>query len=773
MYRPGVLNLEWFWPCPKCGHYQIYDLKQIKELPNEQKEFDHNPQLIRNDGAARYECVNCGNDVPESARAAMNDKGVWKTIDEVLSATGELVTKRKQAQTVSYRWNRLIDFSFKWSECLARFFEASRSGNPILLKDFLNEDMAEFWSIKAEERPTSWLIAKCARYTMKDEALPSGVLAIFVGIDTQDKGYYFVMRGYGSGKESWLLDCDYIPCEMGAEQNFEAVFQTVKKRIERRELFTADGRRLFINFGLIDRGGHKANYVDYIAGHLDGVFAYIGAKDRLHPLVKAGKDDIYFGNTENLARIVAADAELSNWHLPEDIPTDYLNQFVKQYEKEEVDRYGNTVKKWMKGGADHFRDCYDCETEVLTRIGFKKFKDLNESDLLATVNLETDTIQYRRPISLIENNYSGKMIKLGGGKHQSLDLVVTPKHRMVVYHGEGGKVEGKVLVKKANELNIRDKIKTRTTWEGIYKKKLYFPKCKQNPCIYIDSLLLSDFMGWYVAEGYRQKQKYSHRVMIYQTNKKGRDLIRTLCKKLPWRFCETKRGFIFTNKQIYDFVGDAGDGKYNKKVPQWIKDSDKKIIDKFIESAVNGDGWHDRNQEIYSTVSKQLSDDMAELYLKSGYAVTIREREPKPYFIRGRFGDNTVKQYYISRRHSKANQLRNSRGIANYKEIDYSGKVYCATVENGTLIVKRNGKVCICGNCENYIQAALIISGVDEVLYNGEEVDAVRREQEQETRQQSENKERVKRGEVLDEPKPIVNEFLAGIQSRWARGRGF
>jgi Bacteriophage tail assembly protein len=357
MYRPGVLNLEWFWPCPKCGHYQIYDLKQIKELPNEAKEFDHNPQRIRNDTAARYECVNCGNDVPESARAATNERGVWKTIDEVLSATGELVTKRKQTQTVSFRWNRLIDFSFKWSECLARFFEASRSGNPILLKDFLNEDMAEFWSLRAEERPTSWLIAKCARYTMKDESLPSGVLAIFVGIDTQDKGYYFVMRGYGSGKESWLLDCDYIPCEMGAEQNFEAVFQTVKKRIERRELFTADGRRLFINFGLIDRGGHKANYVDYIAGHLDGVFAYIGAKDRLHPLVKAGKDDIYFGNTENLARIVAADAELSNWHLPEDVPTDYLNQFVKQYEKEEVDRYGNTVKKWMKGGADHFRDC--------------------------------------------------------------------------------------------------------------------------------------------------------------------------------------------------------------------------------------------------------------------------------------------------------------------------------------------------------------------------------------------------------------------------------
>ena len=357
MYRPGVLNLEWFWPCPTCGHYQIYDLKQVKELPNAAKEFDHDAQRIRNEKAARYECFHCGNDIPESARVAMSERGVWKALDEVLSADGKIVSKRKETKTVSYRWNRMIDFSFTWAECLARFFEASRSGNPILLKDFLNEDMAEFWSMRADERPTSWLMAKCARYAMTDDEIPEGVLAIFVGVDTQDKGYYFVMRGFGAGKESWLLDCDYIPCDMAAEQNFEVVFQAVKARIELRTLRTTDDRQLYVNWGFFDRGGHKANYVDYIVARLNCFYAYIGAKERTHPLLKAGKDDIYFGNTENLARVVAADAELGNWHLPEDIPTEYLNQFVKQYEKEEVDRYGNKVKKWVKGGNDHYRDC--------------------------------------------------------------------------------------------------------------------------------------------------------------------------------------------------------------------------------------------------------------------------------------------------------------------------------------------------------------------------------------------------------------------------------
>ena len=357
MYKPVVLNLEWFWPCPTCGHFQIYELKQVKELPNAAKEFDHDPQRIRNDSAARYECIHCGNDVPEKARAGMNERGVWKAIDEVVSASGDVITKRKKTQSVSFRWNRMIDFSFKWSECLARFFEASRSGNPVLLKDFLNEDMAEFWSMRADERPMSWLIAKCARYAMTDDEIPAGVLAVFVGVDTQDKGYYFVMRGFGAGKESWLLDCDYIPCDMAGEQYFEIVFAAVRDRLNRRDLTTSDGRKLGINWGFFDRGGHKANYVDYIVARLNGFYAYIGAKERTHPLLKAGKDDIYFGNTENLARVVASDAELPNWHLPEDVPTDYCNQFVKQYEKEEIDRYGNKIKKWVKGGNDHYRDC--------------------------------------------------------------------------------------------------------------------------------------------------------------------------------------------------------------------------------------------------------------------------------------------------------------------------------------------------------------------------------------------------------------------------------
>jgi phage terminase large subunit GpA-like protein len=355
MYKSDVLNLEFFWPCPVCGHYQIYETKQIIEKPNSKKEYDHDVLRIRSDDAARYECAHCGNDIPESSRIENHKRGIWAAIGEVISSDGKIISTRKVTYKVSFRASRLIDYSLRFSEYLARFFEASRSNDITNLKDFLNEDAGEFWNPKMEERPTSWLLGKCSSYKISDSVIPAGIVAVFAGVDTQDSGFYFVIRGYGLRKESWLLDCDFIPCEMESDQAFDSVLDKVRERMFRKKLITVDGRTLPISFGLCDRGGHKANYVDYITCRIDFFHSYIGAPSKIHPLILE-KGGFYFGHTENLSRIVGHDADLDNWHLPEDIHQEYLNQFVKHYDKEEIDRYGNKKKKWIHGGNDHLRD---------------------------------------------------------------------------------------------------------------------------------------------------------------------------------------------------------------------------------------------------------------------------------------------------------------------------------------------------------------------------------------------------------------------------------
>lgn len=375
MNRSGVLNLEWFVPCPNCGKYQMLlfdqEHRQIQEIPNNKGEFDHDPQRIRLDNAARYVCLYCEKDIKDEDRIAMNDRGVWARCTDVIDDQGNILTKWPKTDTISFRWSRLIDYTFKWSECLARFFEASRCGNPILLKDFLNEDMAVFWENKIKEYESNWLNSKCLTYNIGDPVIPEGVLVVVCGIDTQDNRFYFVLRGFGRRKESWLLDCDEILVNMGSDQSKEEVFDIVRERIERKRLYTADGRELFINFGLMDRGGHKSAFVDYICQNTPYLYPYIGAVTKLHPLIeKNDKEGIYLGNTENLSRIVANDVELDTWHLPQDVHEEYKKQFVRQYEKEIIEKDGTKTRKWKKGGDDHYRDCENLIQGALITCGF-------------------------------------------------------------------------------------------------------------------------------------------------------------------------------------------------------------------------------------------------------------------------------------------------------------------------------------------------------------------------------------------------------------------
>jgi hypothetical protein len=334
-------------------------LEQIKEVPNANKEKDHDPERIRRDDAAYYECVHCGNTIPETKRIEIGEKVVWATKEEDVNHDGSCKISRGKRTGISFQWNRLVDYSFKFSECLARFFEAQRSGDPVKLVSMLNEDMGEFGEIRQEERSSSWLMSKIAvpPYKMTDDTIPAGVIVVLCGIDTQDKGFYFVLRGFGAGKASWLLDCDWIPCDMDKGNDPEVVFSNVNKRIDNKKLDTVDGRHLDIMFGLIDRGGHKAAFVDHISSKIPWLSVCIGSNRNTAPLIELGKTGVYWSNTENLSRIVDSDSARQEWYLPEDVPQEYLSQFVRQYDREDTDRYGNKHIKRICGGKDHLRDC--------------------------------------------------------------------------------------------------------------------------------------------------------------------------------------------------------------------------------------------------------------------------------------------------------------------------------------------------------------------------------------------------------------------------------
>ena len=373
-HRSGTIFFRPVFPCPECGKYQqIYDAK-IKEKPNSKGEYDHDPERIRIESAAYLECEFCHCHIEENQHLNMAMEVKWASVDpkafrhektlKIYNQDGRgLEFKERYAV---YNWNRLVDITWTFAECLASYFEALKSPNPEELKTYRNEDMADWIRLKADKYSESYLKSKCllgsAAYRQYGENafVPEGVAIILVGLDTQDNGLYYIARGYGRGLETWLVRHDFIFCDKKDYENPADVYKIVHESIYGNPFVKKSGNKIPILMGIIDRGGHRAVDVDYLVSHMQNWNAYIGASAKNVPLIERKSSGIYHGHTENLSRIVAAQIKSSIWHLPIDIGDEYLKQVLNHYDEEFTDQRGNVKKRWMTGKEhgkpDHYRD---------------------------------------------------------------------------------------------------------------------------------------------------------------------------------------------------------------------------------------------------------------------------------------------------------------------------------------------------------------------------------------------------------------------------------
>jgi phage terminase large subunit GpA-like protein len=109
---------------------------------------------------------------------------------------------------------------------------------------------------------------------------PAGVVhpdsdILTIQIDTQDKGFWVVIRGwqYGLSLKSWLVRAAYIP-----SARFDD-FSGLDKLLFEDQYFDLSGKEYKISYGIIDSGGHRTREV-YEWSKRTGIFASKGAKGR-------------------------------------------------------------------------------------------------------------------------------------------------------------------------------------------------------------------------------------------------------------------------------------------------------------------------------------------------------------------------------------------------------------------------------------------------------------------------------------------------------------
>ena len=361
-----------------------------------------------------------------------------------------------------------------------------------------------------------------------------------------------------------------------------------------------------------------------------------------------------------------------------------------------------------------YNACFSDDTEVMTEDGWKPLKGVVEEKIpvkVATLNQSTGMVEYQLPTHYHKYSYDGKMFHQGG---QSIDLMTTPDHMLWLRTAQEMKMGKPYHFVVANEIRRVVQYQRDFPWEDAKEPEGSFilPAYDSNMIHRSPkSIPWNDWLslfGIYVSEGnvgYNKFKSSSSRasaggiikrpysICIAQEISVNRIKIMCLLEKMGFNFHVGPQGFIIGDAQLAAFLETFGHaaGKY---IPLEYKRLPKIYLQNLLDWLVMGDGQNLDNGMIrYFTYSKQLADDVGEIGLKLGYTVT-------------QWGGNgnVDKHGKRPRRYSVSLSKRSMGGMPNQRKNreafeDYKGFVYCLTVKNATLYVRRNGKGCWAGNC--------------------------------------------------------------------------
>jgi phosphoribosylamine-glycine ligase len=358
--------------------------------------------------------------------------------------------------------------------------------------------------------------------------------------------------------------------------------------------------------------------------------------------------------------------------------------------------------------------CYDEKTEVLTQKGWKFFRDLEPGDEICTLNPETHIIEYQRPTAIVSYAHHKKLISIN---NRAIDILVTPDHNMYIETQQDYKKRrNRFRFVRAKDLQSLSLIKRSGTWIGVEIPTFTLPSVtftdyrrsqgilQETGPLEIPMDMWLAFFGIWLADGYASKRtdngEGSFRASIAQ--KKGQRLeeVRNLLSKFPVNFGDGNGQFYTHDKRLASFLSQFGSAP-EKFVPNFVKRLSPRQISIFLDWFSRGDATMMKHRfRIFYTSSRRLADDIQELLLKVGRLGLIKSRtRGGSRWIVNHYGDSSRTQFEVIERVQKLNSWLDKRDMS---IVPYDGLVYCATVKNHVMYVRRNGKPFWCGNTLTY-----------------------------------------------------------------------
>lgn len=341
--------------------------------------------------------------------------------------------------------------------------------------------------------------------------------------------------------------------------------------------------------------------------------------------------------------------------------------------------------------------CFTPDTYTITPEGIKNIKDFKIGDDIYTYNKKTGFIEKDEVSAITKYPHNGNMVWLNS---KQMDLITTPDHNYFIekhYSGERKEI-------KANQLCIGDVIPQHLgiqNYESLPEEidvldyisndlkktlKITNTKYKLNkrtshwkPRIFKRDDFLK-LLAWYISEGsLNYMSKYNTtRISISQVTYK--DIVERLIKQMnlplhynshQFEFCDGVWAYILENL--------CGKGSENKKIPHFLFKLIKPQMEVFLNELYLGDGT--KRQMKYSTISNQLSEDVAHMLILLGFSPNIKK-------------ENHINRVTWRKKTGKGKKIKS----CNLSTMEYEGWVYCITgKKNHFILAGRNGKFTLTG----------------------------------------------------------------------------
>ena len=357
--------------------------------------------------------------------------------------------------------------------------------------------------------------------------------------------------------------------------------------------------------------------------------------------------------------------------------------------------------------------CHDDQTEILTRSGWKLFKDLHEGEPVFVMDRDTKNSYYEVPEKIIACDYCGEMITC---KTRSMNFCVTPNHRMLVHRtvsipGCKAKHTDPVIVPADeacfdNQGHLMYKV---SKWIGEESSDYAIPAAegprKNWPEIRVDMDDWLKFLGIFASDGsFGRVKSLPYTVIITQKKEEQKRKIKRLLDRLPFLFSTDvhdggKIVWRTNSKQLGDHLESLlGPNKANRVFPEFIERLSARQIKLFVDWYAMGDGSLKKSgRSCVYTQLKSTADYIQILALKAGYNCSVSKRSlagQEATLKDGRIIKSKKDGYVASIMPPKQGYYSK-----NTTREHYEGKVYCVTMPKTDIVLtRREGRVLWSGN---------------------------------------------------------------------------